>query len=67
MPLLTIENLPNAAIEVPAGATLPAQLLGWIWQVLSGSFTAVYAAILYHDLRAVRDGIGIDEIASVFD
>jgi len=52
---------------MPAGATLPAQLLGWIWQVLSGSFTAVYAAILYHDLRAVRDGIGIDEIASVFD
>jgi hypothetical protein len=38
-----------------------------VWEVLSGSYTSVYAAILYHDLRAVREGIGIDEIASVFD
>jgi hypothetical protein len=48
-------------------ATFPSQLATWIWQVLSGSFSSVYAAILYHDLRAVREGIGIDEIASVFD
>lgn len=46
---------------------LPQQLVSWSWQVLSGSYTAVYAAILYHDLRAVREGIGIDEIAAVFD
>ncbi|MCU1233606.1 MAG: hypothetical protein JWP63_1573 [Candidatus Solibacter sp.] len=53
---------------MPGGAaSLPKQLATWVWQVLSGSYTAVYAAILYHDLRAVRDGIGIDEIASVFD
>ena len=49
------------------GEALPAQLLTWAWEVVSGSFSAVYAAILYHDLRAVREGIGIDEIASVFD
>jgi hypothetical protein len=52
---------------MPITAALPRQLATWIWQVISGSFTAVYAAILYHDLRAVREGIGIDEIASVFD
>jgi hypothetical protein len=46
---------------------LPSQLAEWVWEVLSGSYTSVYAAILYHDLRAVREGIGIDEIASVFD
>ena len=46
---------------------VPTQIATWVWQVISGSFTAVYAAILYHDLRAVREGIGIDEIASVFD
>jgi hypothetical protein len=57
----------SVTAAMPLTPALPRQLATWIWQVLSGSFTAVYAAILYHDLRAVREGIGIDEIASVFD
>lgn len=52
---------------VPDSNLMASQILSWVWQVLAGSFTAVYTAILYHDLRAVREGIGIDEIASVFD
>ena len=52
---------------VPDRNLMATQILSWVWQVLAGSFTAVYTAILYHDLRAVREGIGIDEIASVFD
>lgn len=52
---------------MPGVQTLPTQLVTWAWQVIAGSFSSVYAAILYHDLRAVREGIGIDEIASVFD
>jgi len=55
------------AAAMQGTSSLATQILTWIWQVLSGSFTAVYSAILYHDLRAVREGIGIDEIASVFD
>ena len=55
------------AVAMPKESALPVQLATWAWQVIAGSFTAVYAAILYHDLRAVREGIGIDEIASVFD
>jgi hypothetical protein len=52
---------------MPSRPSLPRELVEWAWQVVAGSFTAVYAAILYHDLRAVMEGIGIDEIASVFD
>ena len=52
---------------LPGIAGMPRLLATWGWQVISGSFAAVYAAILYHDLRAVREGIGIDEIASLFD
>ncbi len=63
--VLVVAALIQAAM--PADPALPRQLLEWVWEVLSGSFSAVYAAILYHDLRAVREGIGIDEIASVFD
>jgi hypothetical protein len=54
-------------VALPGENSIPKQLAGWVWQVLSGSFSSVYAAILYHDLRASREGIGIDEIASVFD
>ncbi len=52
---------------MPGAAELPVQLITWVWQLVAGSYMAVYTAILYHDLRAIRDGIGIDEIASVFD
>jgi hypothetical protein len=52
---------------LPSSPSLPRDLVEWVWQVLAGSFTSVYAAILYHDLRAVLEGIGIDEIAAVFD
>jgi hypothetical protein len=58
----------GAAFGFFSGANgVPMKILEWVWSVLSTSFTSVYAAILYHDLRAVREGIGIDEIASVFD
>jgi hypothetical protein len=52
---------------LPLESQLPAKLISWVWSVLATSYTSVYAAILYHDLRAVREGIGIHEIASVFD
>jgi hypothetical protein len=45
----------------------PAELVKWGFDVLGNSYFTVYSAILYHDLRAVREGIGIDEIAAVFD
>jgi hypothetical protein len=62
---LVVSAVIQAAL--PGVAGMPRLLATWGWQVISGSFGAVYAAILYHDLRAVREGIGIDEIASVFD
>jgi hypothetical protein len=52
---------------LPGADSLVQQLAMWLWGTVAGCFTSVYTAILYHDLRAVREGIGIDEIASVFD
>ncbi len=46
---------------------LPVTIATWAWNVLLTSYSSVYAANLYHDLRAVKDGIGIEQIASVFD
>jgi len=52
---------------VPGQPHLAATILAWLWSVLYTSYTAVFAAMLYHDLRASKEGIGIDEIAAVFD
>jgi hypothetical protein len=65
--VITLAVMASLAVVASGKATVAMQLAEWLWGVLATSFTSVYAAILYHDLRAVREGIGIDEIASVFD
>jgi hypothetical protein len=50
----------------PAGG-IPAAIAAWAWSVIFTSYCSVYAAILYNDLRAAKEGIGIEEIAAVFD
>jgi hypothetical protein len=52
---------------VPVQPHLAATILAWLWSVLYTSYTSVFAAMLYHDLRACKEGIGIEEIAAVFD
>ncbi len=64
---LVVAGAIGLAMRGASATAIPTRLAEWVWEVLSTSYTSVYAAILYHDLRAVREGIGIDEIASVFD
>jgi hypothetical protein len=52
---------------LPFYPVLPFIVASWVWSVLGGCFSSVFTAILYHDLRAVKEGIGIEQIASVFD
>jgi hypothetical protein len=42
-------------------------LLALVWFSLGGAFHAVVAAIVYHDLRSLKEGGDFDEIAAVFD
>ena len=64
MSVVVDESIMGALPHDPAA---PVQLLRWIWTVLSSSYYTVFTAILYHDLRAAKESIGIEEIASVFD
>ena len=52
---------------LPHEPQAPVQLVRWAWTVLGSSYYTVFSAILYHDLRAAKEGIGIEEIAGVFD
>ncbi|CCE02599.1 conserved membrane hypothetical protein [Bradyrhizobium sp. STM 3809] len=37
------------------------------WQVVTTAFSAVLAAVVYHDLRVAKEGIDVDSLALVFD
>jgi hypothetical protein len=52
---------------IPAELHLVAAIVAWLWGVFHTAYDAVFAAMLYHDLRASKEGIGIDEIAAGFD
>jgi hypothetical protein len=64
---LIVELVVSGAIAMAFPAGPLAAIANWLWTVVTTAYSAVYAAILYHDLRAAKEGIGIDEIAAVFD
>ncbi|MGA7239188.1 MAG: hypothetical protein WBY44_26135 [Bryobacteraceae bacterium] len=66
--IIIVSAVVGLAIRAALPASgLPATIAAWAWNVFVTAYSSVYAANLYHDLRAVKEGIGIQEIASVFD
>jgi hypothetical protein len=45
---------------------LPA-VVTFVWNTLTQAYQTVLVAIIYHDLRVVKDGIDLEHIAAVFD
>ncbi len=46
----------------------PLALVGsLIWNGIWGAFYAIAVVVTYHDLRVAKEGIDIEQIASVFD
>jgi hypothetical protein len=54
------------ALLAVAGVTVAA-LGGFLWSVIFGAAYAIVVAVVYHDLRAGREGIDIEAIARSFD
>ena len=42
-------------------------VLSTLFSMLTGPLTAVASAVVYHDLRTSKEGVGVEEIAKVFD
>jgi hypothetical protein len=51
----------------PANQMIARQLVTWLWSTPLSTYLSVMTAVLYHDLRAEKEGIGIKEIAAIFD
>ncbi len=66
--LLFMENIVNKIIENMGGSDVTFILLfSLAISAFVGAVGAVVAAVGYHDLRVVKEGVGIDELAAVFD
>jgi uncharacterized membrane protein len=46
---------------------VPAVVVLWVWQALFVLFEAILVIVIYHDLRVAKEGVDVEQIASVFD
>jgi hypothetical protein len=51
----------------PLGSTILIFIVNLVWSASWGAYYAVSVAVSYHDLRVAKEGIDIEQIASVFD
>ena len=49
------------------GSVLFVLIIEVLFQAIFGAIYASILSVMYHDLRAAKEGIGTDEIAAVFD
>jgi len=61
-----VGSLINVVFALGAGA-LGGVIAGLVWNVLATAYNSIAIAVMYHDLRVLKDGIDIDRIAAVFD
>jgi hypothetical protein len=52
-------------VVAPMG--IVASIASFVWSSLSGAFGAVVVAVTYHDLRVLKEGVDVEQIAAVFD
>jgi uncharacterized membrane protein len=68
--LLLVLSLVNPLLQLvlnaTAGATAAA-IGNAIWTAIGSAFSSVVIAVAYYDLRVAKEGIDIEQIASVFD
>lgn len=49
------------------GGTLFATIATLLWNGVWGAYFAIFVVVTYYELRAVKEGVDIEQIASVFD
>jgi hypothetical protein len=49
------------------GSDILSILARLLWGALYGAYNAIAVVMSYHDLRVAKEGIDIEQIASVFD
>jgi hypothetical protein len=64
--LIVLQNVAQAIFNAALGDSTAGALLSLIPTIVFGMLGAVCAAVGYHDLRVAKEGVGIDQLVSVF-
>jgi hypothetical protein len=66
--ILILQGVVGAAIGFAfhGGGGLPAGIVNAVWDAFTMAFGSVACAVVYHDLRVVKEGVDIEQIAAVF-
>jgi len=64
--LIVAQNATQAVINIALGESAVGTLVSLAPTILFGMLGAVACAVAYHDLRVAKEGVGIDELVSVF-
>ena len=51
----------------PYSASIPVGLMSYFLEAFIIALGAVFTVVIYHELRMAKEGVGVDEIAAVFD
>jgi hypothetical protein len=65
-----VTGAPEGAISVlftSAAGSVAGLTVTLVWHVLVAAYSSITVAVMYHDLRVLKDGIDIEQIAAVFD
>ncbi|HWE73914.1 MAG TPA: hypothetical protein VG328_12190 [Stellaceae bacterium] len=54
-------------VSVAVGGVVAGTVVNFVWNAFYAAYNSVAIAVIYHDLRVVKEGIDIDRIAAVFD
>jgi hypothetical protein len=68
--IVVVSALTGSGIRVvfaAAGFATGGMLAMTVWNALFSAYHSIIVAVMYHDLRVLKDGIDIDRIAAVFD
>ncbi len=69
--LLIVVNVGSAQALAPVLTAIAGPIVGLagqlIWTGIAAAFTGVVITVTYYDLRVIKEGIDVDQIAAVFD
>lgn len=49
------------------GGAIAGMVVNFVWNAFYAAYNSVAIAVMYHDLRVLKEGIDVDRIAAVFD
>jgi hypothetical protein len=66
--LIFIANqIVSAVLSRILGGGIVSAIGNFLWVALVSAFQSIVVAVTYHDLRAAKEGIGVDRIAQIFE